>query len=124
MDLYESDLNDEWLEFAEKLQDLQNQYFWDETNGGYFSTTSSDSSVILRLKEGMFKYVSRYLSIKVFMAKLCIIHVTVIVALQLQRNQHSVVKLSITEIFIAVSLHPAELSSGSDRCVCDFSIRL
>ncbi|XP_043513110.1 spermatogenesis-associated protein 20 isoform X1 [Frieseomelitta varia] len=51
LDLYESDLNDEWLEFAEKLQDLQNQYFWDETNGGYFSTTSSDPSIILRLKE-------------------------------------------------------------------------
>ncbi|CAD1473058.1 unnamed protein product, partial [Heterotrigona itama] len=51
LDLYESDLNDEWLEFAEKLQDLQNQYFWDEKSGGYFSTTSSDSSVILRLKE-------------------------------------------------------------------------
>ncbi|KAK9301589.1 hypothetical protein QLX08_006037 [Tetragonisca angustula] len=51
LDLYESDLNDEWLEFAEKLQDLQNQYFWDETDGGYFSTTSSDPSIILRLKE-------------------------------------------------------------------------
>ncbi|XP_050470847.1 spermatogenesis-associated protein 20 isoform X1 [Bombus huntii] len=51
LDLYESDLNEEWLEFAEKLQHLQDQYFWDETNGGYFLTTSSDPSIILRLKE-------------------------------------------------------------------------
>ncbi|OAD58474.1 Spermatogenesis-associated protein 20 [Eufriesea mexicana] len=51
LDLYESSLNEEWLEFAEQLQDLQNQYFWDETNGGYFTTTSNDPSIILRLKE-------------------------------------------------------------------------
>ncbi|KAG6798045.1 spermatogenesis-associated protein 20 [Apis mellifera caucasica] len=51
LDLYESDLNEEWLEFAEKLQDLQDQFFWDETNAGYFSTTSNDLSIILRLKE-------------------------------------------------------------------------
>ena len=57
LDLYESDLNEEWLEFAEKLQDLQDQFFWDETNAGYFSTTSNDLSIILRLKEGIFKYI-------------------------------------------------------------------
>lgn len=52
LDLYESSLNEEWLEFAENLQDLQDKYFWDETNGGYFSTTSGDPNMILRLKEG------------------------------------------------------------------------
>lgn len=69
LDLYESDLNEEWLEFAEKLQHLQDQYFWDEKNGGYFSTTSSDPSIILRLKEGIFKYFQDNLSlaIKAFM---------------------------------------------------------
>ncbi|KOC67777.1 Spermatogenesis-associated protein 20, partial [Habropoda laboriosa] len=51
LDLYEATLNEEWLEFAEKLQDLQNEYFWDEKNGGYFSTTSDDPNIILRLKE-------------------------------------------------------------------------
>ncbi|CAK9818506.1 Spermatogenesis-associated protein 20 [Anthophora plagiata] len=51
LDLYEASLNEEWLEFAEKLQDLQNEFFWDETNGGYFSTTSNDPKIILRLKE-------------------------------------------------------------------------
>ncbi|CAK9826502.1 Spermatogenesis-associated protein 20 [Anthophora retusa] len=51
LDLYEASLNEEWLEFAEKLQDLQNEFFWDEANGGYFSTTSNDPKIILRLKE-------------------------------------------------------------------------
>lgn len=66
LDLYESDLNEEWLEFAEKLQDLQDQFFWDETNGGYFSTTSNDPSIILRLKEGTFKYIFKYI-LKIFL---------------------------------------------------------
>ncbi|CAL7940875.1 unnamed protein product [Xylocopa violacea] len=51
LDLYESSLDEKWLEFAEKLQDIQDQYFWDETNGGYFTTTSNDPSIIVRLKE-------------------------------------------------------------------------
>ncbi|XP_076629161.1 spermatogenesis-associated protein 20 isoform X1 [Colletes latitarsis] len=51
LDLYEASLQERWLEFAEKLHDIQDKLFWDETNGGYFSTTSDDSVVILRLKE-------------------------------------------------------------------------
>nr|XP_033337553.1 spermatogenesis-associated protein 20 isoform X3 [Megalopta genalis] len=51
IDLYEASLDEKWLEFAERLQDIQDELFWDETNGGYFSTTSSDPAVILRLKE-------------------------------------------------------------------------
>ncbi|XP_076302535.1 spermatogenesis-associated protein 20 isoform X3 [Lasioglossum baleicum] len=51
IDLYEASLDEKWLEFAEKLQDIQDELFWDEANGGYFSTTSSDPAVILRLKE-------------------------------------------------------------------------
>ncbi|KZC07269.1 Spermatogenesis-associated protein 20 [Dufourea novaeangliae] len=51
LDLYEASSDEKWLEFAEKLHDIQDSLFWDETNGGYFSTTSRDPAVILRLKE-------------------------------------------------------------------------
>nr|XP_031829780.1 spermatogenesis-associated protein 20 [Nomia melanderi] len=51
IDLYEASLDEKWLELAEKLQDIQDGLFWDEANGGYFSTTSADPAVILRLKE-------------------------------------------------------------------------
>ncbi|XP_043281243.1 spermatogenesis-associated protein 20 [Venturia canescens] len=51
LDLYEASLNDHWLEFAQQLQDIQDKLFWDCENGGYFSTTLQDSSVILRLKD-------------------------------------------------------------------------
>lgn len=52
IDLYEASLDEKWLELAEKLQDIQDGLFWDEMNGGYFSTTSADLAIILRLKEG------------------------------------------------------------------------
>lgn len=52
LDLYEADLDEQWLIFAEELQDIQDKLFWDETDGGYFSTTTTDPAIILRLKEG------------------------------------------------------------------------
>ncbi|XP_053995702.1 spermatogenesis-associated protein 20 isoform X1 [Hylaeus anthracinus] len=51
LDLYEASLRVRWLELAEKLQNIQDKLFWDEANGGYFSTTSEDPAIILRLKE-------------------------------------------------------------------------
>lgn len=51
LDLYEANFDEHWLEFAEELQEIQDNRFWDEANGGYFATTEDDSSVILRLKE-------------------------------------------------------------------------
>lgn len=51
LDLYEASLDEKWLKFAEKLQDLQDQYLWDEEDGGYFTTTTRDPNVIVRLKE-------------------------------------------------------------------------
>ncbi|XP_058806111.1 spermatogenesis-associated protein 20 isoform X2 [Phymastichus coffea] len=51
LDLYEVTFDPHWLEFAEKLQDIQDSLFLDSENGGYFSTTKDDHSVILRLKE-------------------------------------------------------------------------
>lgn len=52
LDLYEVTFDTHWLEFAEELQDIHDNLFWDSVDGGYFSTTQSDRSVILRLKDG------------------------------------------------------------------------
>lgn len=55
LDLYEANLDPHWLEFAEILQDIQDELFWDATNGGYFSTTKDDPTIILRLRDGTVK---------------------------------------------------------------------
>ena len=34
------------------LQDLQDEYFWDDTNGGYFYSQANSPDVIVRMKEG------------------------------------------------------------------------
>jgi hypothetical protein len=41
----------EWLVWAAELQKRQNELFWDETEGGWFSTDGRDPSVLLRMKE-------------------------------------------------------------------------
>ncbi len=40
-----------WLEWAIELQHRQDQLFWDDRSGGWFSTTGADASVLVRLKE-------------------------------------------------------------------------
>lgn len=52
IDLYEASLDYRWLQWARDLQMKQNELFWDNENGGYFSCSADDSSVVLRLKEG------------------------------------------------------------------------
>ena len=51
LELFQVDGEVAWLDWARTLQRRQNQLFWDEQNGGWFSTTGSDPSVLLRLKE-------------------------------------------------------------------------
>jgi uncharacterized protein YyaL (SSP411 family) len=51
VDLYEASFNIEWLKFAIDLQETQDRLFFDEQNGGYFSTSGKDSSVPLRMKD-------------------------------------------------------------------------
>ena len=41
----------DWLEWATTLQRRQDELFWDPIDGGWFSTTGKDESVLLRLKE-------------------------------------------------------------------------
>ncbi len=51
LDLYEASFDVEWLKFAVELQETQDRLFFDEKNGGYFSTSGKDGSVFLRLKD-------------------------------------------------------------------------
>jgi uncharacterized protein len=51
LDLYEASFDVEWLRFAVELQDTQDRLFFDEKNGGYFSTSGKDESVFLRMKD-------------------------------------------------------------------------
>src|SRR5213076_2214695 len=51
LDLYEASFDVEWLKFAMELQQTQDRLFFDEKNGGYFSTSGKDESVFLRIKD-------------------------------------------------------------------------
>jgi uncharacterized protein YyaL (SSP411 family) len=51
LELFQADGDPAWLEWARRLQAVQDRLFWDEENAGWFSTTGRDSSVLLRLKE-------------------------------------------------------------------------
>jgi hypothetical protein len=51
LELFQTDGDPRWLEWAQTLQDRQNELFWDPVEGGWFSTTGRDESVLLRLKE-------------------------------------------------------------------------
>jgi len=51
LELFQADPDPLWLEWADTLQRRQDELFWDETAGGWFSTTGRDPSVLLRMKE-------------------------------------------------------------------------
>jgi uncharacterized protein YyaL (SSP411 family) len=51
LDLYEADFDPGWLRWARQLQDSLDLHFWDQTKGGYFSTTDRDPAILLRMKE-------------------------------------------------------------------------
>ncbi len=51
IELFQADGDAEWLEWALTLQRRQDALFWDTSEGGWFSTTGRDPSVLLRLKE-------------------------------------------------------------------------
>jgi uncharacterized protein len=51
LELFQADADPIWLEWAIALQERQDELFWDESSGGWFSTTGHDPSVLLRLKE-------------------------------------------------------------------------
>ncbi len=51
VELFQADGDPAWIEWAAALQQRQDELFWDEGGGGWFSTTGSDGSVLLRFKE-------------------------------------------------------------------------
>jgi hypothetical protein len=51
LELFQADGDPDWLSWAVELQRRQDELFWDEVGGGWFSTTGQDASVLLRLKE-------------------------------------------------------------------------
>ena len=51
LELFQADADPAWLEWAITLQRRQDELFWDEADGGWFSTTGRDASVLLRMKE-------------------------------------------------------------------------
>ena len=51
LELFQADPDPMWLEWAITLQHRQDELFWDEAGAGWFSTTGTDPSVLLRMKE-------------------------------------------------------------------------
>jgi len=51
LELFQADPQPMWLEWAIALQRRQDEWFWDDEGGGWFSTTGHDPSVLLRMKE-------------------------------------------------------------------------
>ncbi len=51
LELFQAGGDPQWLEWARTLQDAQDRLFWDDADAGWFSTSGSDPSVLLRLKE-------------------------------------------------------------------------
>jgi uncharacterized protein len=51
IELAQSDPDSRWIKLAIALQRRQDELFWDEERGGWFSTTGKDPTVLLRMKE-------------------------------------------------------------------------
>jgi uncharacterized protein YyaL (SSP411 family) len=51
LELFQATGDQQWLTWAAELQARQTELFFDEADGGWFSTTGADPTVLLRLKE-------------------------------------------------------------------------
>jgi hypothetical protein len=51
LELFQAGGDPVWLDWARELQATQNRLFWDDEDGGWYSTSGADESVLLRLKE-------------------------------------------------------------------------
>jgi uncharacterized protein len=51
LELFQASGDPRWLTWARELQARQDELFWDEGSGGWFSTTGADPSVLVRMKE-------------------------------------------------------------------------
>ncbi len=51
LDLYEASFELKWLSWAVRLQEQQDELFWDGKGGGYFSTRAAAPYVLVRMKD-------------------------------------------------------------------------
>ena len=51
LELFQAGGDAGWLQLALQIQRRQDELFWDEAGGGWFSTTGADASLLMRLKE-------------------------------------------------------------------------
>ena len=51
LDLYEASFDVRWLSWAIRLRETQDRLFWDGKSGGYFTTTGTDSSLLMQTRE-------------------------------------------------------------------------
>jgi uncharacterized protein len=51
LDLYEASFDTKWIAWALRLQERQDQLFWDAKGGGYFSTRADASHLLIRIKD-------------------------------------------------------------------------
>src|SRR5262249_22606343 len=51
LDLYEASFDVRLLSLAVQLQETQDRLFWDQKQGGYFTTSGQDRSILLRTRE-------------------------------------------------------------------------
>lgn len=51
LDLYEASFEIEWLKYAINLTDRQIKLFYDDSHGGFFNTSESDPTVLIRIKD-------------------------------------------------------------------------
>jgi len=50
LDLFTVCQDEQWIQWADELQRKQDELFWDQSVGGYFT---SEDSILIRTKEGM-----------------------------------------------------------------------
>jgi uncharacterized protein YyaL (SSP411 family) len=51
LELFQADSDPAWIDWAIALQRRQDELFWDDAAGGWFSTTGRDPTVLVRMKE-------------------------------------------------------------------------
>jgi len=51
LDLYEASFDVDHLTWAVALQEKQDALFWDDSGGGYFNTSGTDASILVRIKD-------------------------------------------------------------------------
>jgi len=51
LELFQADPQAHWLEWAIALQRRQDERFWDDSAGGWFSTTTQDPTVLVQMKD-------------------------------------------------------------------------